>query len=633
MPKHLHSTLAAALVASAATVAAMMAVPAEASPPLRSIAHTRSLWVGHAHALGHAASDARVAMRVYLQPRGGLASVREAALAMSTPGSPRYHRFLTPSEYRAEFGTRDGTVRAVSSYLTSAGLHVTAVGASNRYLTVRGTVRGAERAFHTRINRYRHHGQTVQAPTTALRVPDSVAGSILTVTGLDTTPRPVVHGRHDDFSNPAGFRNARPCSAYYGEQAADTKADGTPLPELDGETLPYAVCGYVGRQFRSAYTDDTALDGTGVTVAITDAYASPTIASDASMYASRNGDRAYGAGQLSQVTPPAYTHAGQCGASGWWGEETLDVEAVHAMAQGAHIAYYASASCFDSDFLDTLARVVDDGTASLVSNSWSDVEANEIPDVTAAYESVFLQGATEGISFLFSSGDDGDEVASTGTKQVDYPASDPYATAVGGTSDAIGQGGSMLFQAGWGTDKYALSADGTSWSLLGFLYGAGGGSSMLFAQPAYQEGVTSGDRRSVPDMAMDADPTTGMLVGQTQQFPHGVVAYDEYRIGGTSLASPLFAGMTALAVQQAGSGAGLLNPVIYAHRRAFTDVRGGAPDAGNVRPDFVNGVDGSDGIVYSVRTFGQDSSLEVTRGYDQVTGLGSPNTGWLSALE
>jgi subtilase family serine protease len=129
---------------------------------------------------------------------------------------------------------------------------------------------------------------------------------------------------------------------------------------------------------------------------------------------------------------------------------------------------------------------------------------------------------------------------------------------------------------------------------------------------------------------MDADPTTGMLVGETQTFPDGVY-YDQYRIGGTSLASPLFAGMTALAFQHAGGGVGLLNPTIYSHASAFTDVTGSGPDAGNVRVDYADGVDASGGLLYSVRTFNQDSSLGVGTGWDNVTGLGSPNADWLTA--
>jgi subtilase family serine protease len=608
-------------------VLAIAASGAGAASPAKAVRNTKPLWTAHARRLGAAPHAARVSARIYLAPRGGLGALAQAATAMSTPGSGTYHQFLTPSQYRARFGTTSATVHAVEAYLRSEGLRVKRVGAGNRYVSFTGTVANAEGAFGAQIARYRHHGRTVQAPTSALRVPASLASSVLAIAGLDTTPKIVRPASHPEVAPPAGFRNARPCSAYYGQLSAST------VPQFDGQTLPYAVCGYTGPQFRSAYEHNSRLDGTGISVAITDAYAAPTIAFDASTYAARHGDRAYGAHQLTQTVPDGFIKEGKCGASGWYGEETLDVEAVHAMAPGARIHYYASASCYDSEFLDTLGQVVDDGTSKLVTNSWSDVEAVESPDVTAAYEAVFLQGATEGISFMFSSGDDGDELAATGTKQVDYPGSDPYATGVGGTSAAIGSAGSMLFETGWGTDKYSLSADGASWNPLGFLYGAGGGDSMLFPRPSYQDGVTSGPNRQEPDVAMDGDPTTGMLVGETQSFPKGVIAYDEYRIGGTSLSSPLFAGMTALALQHAGSaGAGLLNNAIYAHLGSFSDVAGSPPDAGNVRPDFVNSVDASRGIVYSVRTFDQDSSLQVTPGYDQVTGVGVPNTGWLSAL-
>ncbi|HEY2982709.1 MAG TPA: S53 family peptidase [Jatrophihabitantaceae bacterium] len=623
------AVLAAAL--AAVLVAALAASPATAGPSEKTVPNTKPLWTAHATHLGGASASAPVSARVYLAPRGGLAAVKEAAIAMATPGSASYHQFLTPAQYQAQFGTTDATVQAVSSYLTSAGLKVTGVGASNRYVTVKGTVSAAEKAFGAQIERYLHDGHTVQAPASLLKVPGDIAASVLTVSGLDTTPKIV---KPASAPPPAGFRNARPCSAYYGEKSASVQADNsTPLPKFEGQTLPYAPCGYTGTQFRSAYEGTTSLDGTGITVAITDAYAAPTIAFDASTYAARHGDRAYAAGQLTQTLPRAFSHAGQCDASGWYGEETLDVEAVHAMAQGANIHYYASASCFDSDFLDTLGKVVDDGTAQLVSNSWGDLEANESPDTVAAYQEVFLQGATEGTSFMFSSGDNGDELASSGKVQADYPTSDPYVTSVGGTSTAIGQSGNLLFQTGWGTEKASLLTDGSGWTSPAFLYGAGGGTSTLFERPDYQDGVTSSSQRQDPDVAMDADPTTGMLVGETQKFPKGVIAYDEYRIGGTSLASPLFAGMTALSLQHAAShGAGLLNPVIYGHAGAFNDVKGSPPDAGNVRADYANSVDASGGIVYSVRTFNQDSSLALTSGYDLVTGIGVPNTGWLTAI-
>ncbi|MCU1658587.1 MAG: physarolisin [Pseudonocardiales bacterium] len=629
-------TMATALLAASTLIGGALVAPtnAQARPGPKPVPNSKPAWLGHAQHLGHASSRSAVTARVYLAPNGGIEALKSAVAAISTPGSASFRKFLTPAQYRATYGTTAATAHQVAAWLTSAGLTVTGVETNNRYVSVAGTVAAAQKAFGASIERYRHDGQTVQAPSAALTVPASVSGAVLTVTGLDTTAHKVAPASKQVAPPPAGFRNARPCSSYFGQIQAKYKADfHTPLPTFNSKTLPYAPCGYTGPQFRAAYEGNTNLDGTGVTVAITDAYAAPTIKQDAKTYAANHGDGGYAAGQFTQAAHRPFTNQALCGASGWYGEETLDVEAVHAMAPGANIRYYAAASCFDSDFLDTLAQVVDENKAQLVSNSWGDLEQNETADNVAAYEQVFLQGAMQGISFMYSSGDNGDELANSGLKQADYPTSDPYVTSVGGTSTAIGAAGSLSYETGWGTMKYSLSADGKTWNPLSFLYGAGGGTSSLFNQPSYQAGIAPGPYRTVPDIAMDADPNTGMLIGETQTFPTGV-AYGEYRIGGTSLASPLFAGMTALALQNAGGPAGLLNPVIYGNATTgvFTDVKGAPKDAGDVRVDFANGLDASGGLLYSVRTFNQDSSLKVTKGWDFVTGVGSPNAGWLTAL-
>jgi subtilase family serine protease len=121
-----------------------------------------------------------------------------------------------------------------------------------------------------------------------------------------------------------------------------------------------------------------------------------------------------------------------------------------------------------------------------------------------------------------------------------------------------------------------------------------------------------------------------MLIGETQTFAEGK-HYDQYRIGGTSLASPLFAGITALGLENAGSAEGLLNPMIYANPSAFTDVkRAPASHAGDVRVDFANSVDATNGLVYSVRTFGDDSSLFAHGGWDDVTGVGTAGPAWIN---
>ncbi|SHG20476.1 physarolisin II. Serine peptidase. MEROPS family S53 [Jatrophihabitans endophyticus] len=631
---HRRGITAATITATTVLAAAVAAAgDASAAPTPQAVPHTKPAWTAHAKHLGHAKDSAAVQARVYLAPRGGLAALKRTATAIATPGNAQYGKVLTAAQYRARFAPTDGSVRAVSSYLRSQGLHVGAASAGKRYVTVTGSTKAAEQAFHTRIERYRHDGRTVSAPGKTLAVPASVKSAVLTVSGLDTTPRRNAPASTKSAPPSTGFRNARPCSRYYGQVKATYQADfKTKLPKYDNTTLSYAPCGYTGPQYRTAYEGTTTLTGKGVTVAITDAYASPTIAADAKRYAAEHGDAAYTGGQLYQTQPSAFTDETACDASGWYGEETLDVEAVHAMAPKAKIHYYASASCNDADFLDTLAQVVDDNDSKLVSNSWGDLEQNESADNVAAYEAVFLQGATEGISFLFSSGDNGDELANSGLKQADYPTSDPYVTSVGGTSDAIGADGKLLFQTGWGTEK--LNLVNNKWSSIGFTSGAGGGSSALFNRPEYQDGATTSPYRQTPDIGLDADPNTGMLVGQTQTFTTGV-QYDEYRIGGTSLASPLFAGLTALSLENnGGNGIGLLNPTIYANKTtAFTDVKGTPPDAGVVRVDYANSEDAKGGLLYSVRLFNRDSSLKLAKGYDNVTGVGAPNPKWLTALK
>ena len=166
---------------------------------------------------------------------------------------------------------------------------------------------------------------------------------------------------------PPGFNNARPCSAYYGQLTAKLQADyKTPLPKFHGKYQPYAVCGYVPVQYRIAYgAAATPLTGKGVTVGIIDAYAAPTIVPDANTYSTRHGDSPFAAGQFTQTAPKKFTNQKLCGPSGWYGEETLDVEAVHSMAPGANVVYVGGADC--STGLDTAwASTIDDHVADVM---------------------------------------------------------------------------------------------------------------------------------------------------------------------------------------------------------------------------------------------------------------------------
>ena len=289
------------------------------------------------------------------------------------------------------------------------------------YLSASGTVTSAQTAFGVSLQNYTHDGQTVQAPSTDASVPNSVGNAILAVGGLDTTKNAAHVGA--PIPPPDAFANARPCSIYYGQIAAKYQADfTTKLPKFQGATLPYAPCGYTGPQFRAAYENNSALDGSGVTVASTLWYNSSTIRSDINTYATNHGDGAYARGQFNIVLPQGgFNIVPDCDPSGVQSEQALDTEAMHAMAPSANILYYASASCFDDDLIDTLAKVVRQNKASIVSNSWGEPEEAAGADVIAGFEQVFLRGALQGISFLFSSGDNGDELQNTGLKQADFP--------------------------------------------------------------------------------------------------------------------------------------------------------------------------------------------------------------------
>jgi subtilase family serine protease len=125
---------------------------------------------------------------------------------------------------------------------------------------------------------------------------------------------------------------------------------------------------------------------------------------------------------------------------------------------------------------------------------------------------------------------------------------------------------------------------------------------------------------------MDGDPNTGFLVGETQTFPEGV-SYGEYRIGGTSLSSPLFAGVMALADQFAGAAHGFINPVLYEQVKGTPGITDVTHVTGAViRNDFANGITASDGILTSIRTLDfQGLAIQTRPGYDNVTGLGVPS--------
>jgi subtilase family serine protease len=615
------------------------------------------------------------------------AALQALVRSVSTPGSSSYRKFLTPAQYTARFSASQADIETLSKYLKDQGFTITETSPTRSSLAVSGTAAKVAATFGTGLRAYATatSGKLV-APASALTLPTSIASLVSGVRGLAeiqhlATPHNKVAGSDVSGSenkpsrtDPAkvkktrqkgggappspGFLNAGPCSTFYGQKLA------TGTPPVNGVVQPYAVCGYTPAQIQSGYGIDRAIqgrspiDGRGTTVAITDAYNSPTANSDASTYSSKHGLPAFTNGQYSTVLPNKQFRFGyndavngdQCGEQGWYGEQTLDVQAVHATAPGAKILYVAARSCDDSDFADALATIVDRHLADSVSNSWGSVGEADEGGTLSRYQAIFAQAIIEGIGMYFSSGDDGDDTVDGLPPSVDLPASNPLVTAVGGTSLGLKKTGGYSFEDGWGTGKSALVKGAWAPSVPGpFTSGGGGGASRIFDQPFYQQGVVPDalankaglgrPTRTVPDIAMDGDPNTGFLVGQTQTFLNGV-RYAEYRIGGTSLSSPLMAGVVALADQASGFHHGFINPALYAlvGTGFVHDVRNPAVTHYEVRNDYpadpTTGIsDPSKPVTTSLRALNLTQSLHAAPGYDDITGVGTPkDLAFLTAL-
>jgi subtilase family serine protease len=654
--KHLRSALTAAGAIALVAGVLAAAAPAQASPARVRIPGTNPSWATMANKVSaRAVTTGTVDARVYLAGRNqaGLASY---ATDVSTPGNALYGHYLSPSQVMAAYGPTSSQVAAVRSWLTGAGLTVTSVkDEMGGYVEATGSVQQAAQAFGVTFGMFKGPGgKDARAPEAAATAPASVAGDVLTVSGLDTAnhfAKPA-----DDLPPPGpNYWVAPPCSSYYGQKIATSE------PSAYGKKQPWTNCGYTPQQIRGAYhVSQSGMTGKGQTVAIVDAYASPTMPGDANQFARVTGNQPFAPGQFTQYLSSTweYTAADECDAPTWYGEETLDIEEVHSMAPDARVNYVGAASCTDDDLIDALALIVDKHLASIVSDSWG--EPADVANEYLIFEEIFQAGAAEGIGFFFSSGDSGYESPAedpgSDMIQPDYPASSPWVTSVGGTSLAIGSRDNYEWETSWGTLLDPLAASGTSWEYTPpgvypdyYDGSSGGGVSYQFTQPSYQKGVVPDSlatalpngstsptpMRVEPDVSALADPSTGMLVGQTTLQPDGTTyAFSLSRIGGTSVACPTLAGIEADAQQAAGHVLGFANPAIYQRygTDAFHDVTNqplGPGYLAEVRNNYTDPSTKTGPLITYLRTLGIDgegaAALPAVKGYDDSTGVGSPD--------
>lgn len=367
------------------------------------------------------------------------------------------------------------------------------------------------------------------------------------------------------------------------------------------KTVP-AGC-YGPTQMRAAYGVDQlakkGLDGSGRTIVIIDAYSSPNIVTDLAKF---NAQFNLPAADFEQIAPDGLTpfDAGDNNQVGWSGEITLDVEWAHAIAPGAKIKLVLAKSNNDADILSATKYAVDNNIGDVISQSFGEGEVCMDPALITQQHAIFADATRRGITLLASAGDQGS--AQPGCtdgapyfKSASTPASDPNVTSVGGTMlDADGLTGAYHSETVWNEPDFGDAG--------------GGGFSVLYGVPSYQQGHLHLQSRGVPDVSYNAGIMTGVLAVWS---PDGTSASQgTYRFGGTSAGSPQWAGLVALADQLAQGRIGAMNKTLYSLSQSKK----------NYANDFHD-------IVVGDNHYPGDpiiAGFAATPGWDAASGLGSP---------
>ncbi|MFF0264190.1 protease pro-enzyme activation domain-containing protein [Kribbella sp. NPDC004536] len=538
-----------------------------------------ALVASGATAASTAQADVGSTIQVWLKP--DLAGAERFATAVSTPGSPEFHHYLSPNEYIARFGPSAFSAATVADWLKRHGMTGVRVSSDRSYITATGRL-------------------TATPP------------GILGITGLGSS------------QSAATTQAVRPtCSQYWGQHVQSIKPAYRGLTKA---SLP--ICGYSAQQLRSAYGANKAFTGKGQTVALTESLAPNKMLQTLREYARRNHLPAPKADQYEEI----HVGGSSCGqdarsAAPYNDEAEMDSEAVYAMAPDAKQLMVVGGGCDEDQALLNAVLAVLNGngrrpSASIVSNSWQ-IPIGEVPPQTV--HAIAVRAAAEGVGLYFSSGD---------TPGLTTTASDPFVTAVGGTTMGLDARGRRVFETGWSTDS--AIPDSGKWSDVGLTSG-GGGTSEVYAQPAYQKGVVpasmshirAGGRtvvnRTVPDISALGDIDTGMATAYTDDDNH----YRTQVNAGTSLSAPLVAGMVANAQQGRRTAFGFANPLLYRMHgtAAYRDVLplpASTPQQNRAAFTPANDTDSAAVDVFDSHNRAETDQVTVM-GYDTVTGVGTPN--------
>lgn len=555
------------------------------------------------------------------------AALEQLLADQQNTASPRFHQWLTPEQFAAQFGLSDSDIAKVKDWLTLQGFTIDEVSRGHSYIAFSGPAGAINSAFQTELHQFNVNGEVHFANATPVAIPSALSGVVAGVRSLnDFKPKPHVNSRRvkPDFTSsvPPNFNKFL---------APDDFATIYNLNAL------YAA----------------GIDGTGQKLAVVGQ--TDIVMNDIATFRSVSN---LPVNPPQVVTVPGTTDPGVV--SGDVNEASLDLEWAGAVARKATIIYVNS-----SDVFTSLYYAINNNVAPVISISYGLCESDEVSSGLLSSDETMLQQANvQGQTVVGPSGDNGagdcdfssnpNVVVTTAVRglAVDYPASSQYVTGVGGTTFSEAPGvtyWNMTNDASQGSALFYIPE--VAWndtSSTAGLAATGGGASTQFSKPTWQTGpgVPSDGVRDVPDVSFAASPGHDGFITCVQGDCQICITTDAncasatspgYRLsdpgqsdnltldvaGGTSAGVPTFAGVVALLNQQAGSAQGNVNAKLYALASGasgsyiFHDVTSGT----NVVP-CQPGTPTSGPA--SIQCPGSGSfGYTAGPGYDQVTGLGS----------
>jgi kumamolisin len=502
-----------------------------------------------ARLIRNAHPDQTIEVSVRLRPKSdpkSEAKRKELRSALEKPGFTPMSR----TEYENLHGADPEDLKQVRKFAQEYGLkvHETGTELARRTVLLSGTIANMEKVFNVELKEYSHPNGNFRGRVGSIGVPTEYADIITGVFGLDNRPQ----------AEPHYIRLADSGKRKHQTPASSTSYDPNQVAQL---------------------YDYPTNNGSGQCIGIIELGGGFQPSDLSEYFSSLN------------ITEPQVISVSVDGAqnspgnpNGPDGEVMLDIEVAGAIANGAKIVVYFAPNT-DQGFLDAITTAAHDSTnqPSVISISWGSAESQWTTQAITNMDEALQAAAAMGITVCVAAGDNGSsDGVNDGSDHVDFPASDPYVLACGGTT-LQASNGQIVSETVWNDESTGGGA-------------TGGGVSDVFALPSWQEGfdvpapTVQGGGRGVPDVAGDADPDTGYNI---------LVDGESAVIGGTSAVAPLWAALIALINQGRGTPIGYLNPQIYTptvEASGFHDI-----------------------------TQGNNGDFSAGTGWDACTGLGSPD--------